>query len=109
MSTYNHKLSSAFEIDGDSLGNGSPKVALVTGCSHSQSLGAAVSLDLKGRGWRVFASARRLDSEGMVGLKLAGVEVSSGWPCFKVLEGSDFVQRHSGLFDWYILPRVRLR
>ncbi|GFZ48178.1 hypothetical protein JCM24511_05926 [Saitozyma sp. JCM 24511] len=38
----------------------SRKVALVTGCSEPHSLGAALSLDLLRRGFRVFATARRI-------------------------------------------------
>ncbi|KAL1409439.1 hypothetical protein Q8F55_003422 [Vanrija albida] len=37
-----------------------PRVALITGCSEPSSLGAHLALELKRRGFRVFATARRL-------------------------------------------------
>jgi NADP-dependent 3-hydroxy acid dehydrogenase YdfG len=40
----------------------SRKVALVTGCSEPSSLGAAISLDLLHRGFRVYATARKVSS-----------------------------------------------
>lgn len=51
------------------------KVALITGCSDPDSLGAAFALDLiKRGGWRVYASS--IDAKSMGELRRAGCEVS---------------------------------
>jgi NADP-dependent 3-hydroxy acid dehydrogenase YdfG len=52
----------------------SSKVALVTGCSEPHSLGAALSLDLLRRGFRVFATARRIET--LAPLQAKGCDVS---------------------------------
>lgn len=49
------------------------KVAFITGCSEPASLGAAFALDLYSRGWRVFVSARKIQT--LTGLESAGCEV----------------------------------
>jgi NADP-dependent 3-hydroxy acid dehydrogenase YdfG len=51
------------------------KVALVTGCSEPESLGAALALNLLGRGYKVYATARKLES--MKQLEGKGCEVSA--------------------------------
>ncbi|RSH90013.1 hypothetical protein EHS25_001346 [Saitozyma podzolica] len=48
-------------------------VALVTGCSEPESLGAALALNLLGRGYKVYATARKLES--MKQLEGKGCEV----------------------------------
>lgn len=53
----------------------SRKVALVTGCSEPHSLGAALSLDLLRRGFRVFATARRIKT--LAPLQAKGCDVGS--------------------------------
>jgi NADP-dependent 3-hydroxy acid dehydrogenase YdfG len=50
------------------------KVALVTGCSEPDSLGAALALNLLSRGYKVYATARKLES--MKQLEGKGCEVS---------------------------------
>jgi len=64
------------------------KVALVTGCSEPSSLGAALCESLLSKGWRVFASARKI--EALDGLKEIGCEVSSGAPCTREIYMSLF-------------------
>ena len=50
----------------------SKRVAIITGCSEPNSLGAAFSRDLLSRGWTVFATARK---EGTLsGLREAGCQ-----------------------------------
>ncbi|WOO79829.1 NADPH-dependent 1-acyldihydroxyacetone phosphate reductase [Vanrija pseudolonga] len=49
-----------------------PRVALITGCSEPTSLGAHLALELKRRGFRVFASARKLST--MDALKAEGLD-----------------------------------
>lgn len=49
------------------------RVALVTGCSEPNSLGAAFSRELLSRNWTVFATARKLQT--LDELKAAGCEV----------------------------------
>lgn len=51
-------------------------VALVTGCSEPNGIGAALALELLSQGFRVFASARKLET--MDGLKAKGCEVRRG-------------------------------
>ena len=51
------------------------KIALITGCSDSTSLGAAMALDLLERGWKVYATSIEVD--GMAHLRKAGCEVHS--------------------------------
>jgi NAD(P)-dependent dehydrogenase (short-subunit alcohol dehydrogenase family) len=50
------------------------RVALVTGCSEPESLGASLALSLLGRGYKVYTTARKLES--MKQLEGAGCEVS---------------------------------
>lgn len=40
----------------------SKRVAVITGCSEPQSLGAAFARELLGHGWTVFATARKLQT-----------------------------------------------
>jgi hypothetical protein len=58
------------------------KVALVTGCSEPESLGAALALNLLGRGYKVYATARKLESmkqlEGK-GCEVSGAHGSCSW------------------------------
>ena len=50
------------------------RVAFITGCSEPSSLGASFALDLLSRGWKVIASARKLET--MQSLEVAGCEVN---------------------------------
>lgn len=50
------------------------KVALITGCSDPTSLGAAMALDLTGRGWKVYATSMTMDA--MADLHKSGCEVN---------------------------------
>jgi NADP-dependent 3-hydroxy acid dehydrogenase YdfG len=49
------------------------KVALITGCSEPQSLGAALATELNRRGYRVFATARNIHT--MDHLRALGCDV----------------------------------
>jgi NAD(P)-dependent dehydrogenase (short-subunit alcohol dehydrogenase family) len=49
------------------------KVALVTGCSEPESLGAAMASSLLSRGWKVYATSINVDS--MANLREAGCDV----------------------------------
>ncbi|RSH77573.1 uncharacterized protein EHS24_003133 [Apiotrichum porosum] len=42
----------------------SNKVALITGCSEPASLGAALAIEFKRRGYRVYATARNIKTMG---------------------------------------------
>lgn len=58
-----------------------PRVALVTGCSEPESLGAQLALSLaKEHGFRVFATARNVKS--LSGLAAEGLDVSMPLPPF---------------------------
>jgi len=64
------------------------RVALVTGCSEPDSLGVATVQHLHKRGWRVIATARRIET--MQALKASGIEVSSQQgSCFGVVGTDD--------------------
>lgn len=50
------------------------RVVLITGCSESTSLGAAFTRELLKRGWRVFATARKIET--LEYLQSEGADVS---------------------------------
>ena len=50
------------------------RVALVTGCSEPSSLGVAIVKHLQAKGWRVIATARKIET--MQALETSGVDVS---------------------------------
>ena len=50
-------------------------VALITGCSEFASFGAALALELEHQGWRVFATARKV--EMLDELKAEGCDVGA--------------------------------
>lgn len=52
------------------------RVALITGCSHLDSLGYCLALILQRTGWKVIATARNTSAEGMKALAKEGVQVS---------------------------------
>lgn len=49
------------------------RVALITGCSESNSIGANLALDLLRRGWKVYATARKVET--LAPLKAEGAQV----------------------------------
>lgn len=49
------------------------RVALITGCSEPNSIGANLALDLVRRGWRVYATARKVET--LAALKAEGAHV----------------------------------
>lgn len=51
----------------------SQRVALITGCSEPNSIGANLTLDLLERGWKVYATARKVET--LKALKAKGAEV----------------------------------
>ena len=51
----------------------SKRVAIVTGCSEINSLGAAFSKELLKRGWTVFATARKIST--LSALEAAGCQI----------------------------------
>lgn len=60
------------------------RVALITGCSEPHSLGASLALDLLARGWKVIATARKLET--LKDLEAAGCLVSDGEAMYTLLE-----------------------
>ena len=61
-----------------STSNNRQRVALVTGCSEPTSLGVATVKHLHSRGWKVIATARKVET--MKALQTSGIEV-----CFTFL------------------------
>lgn len=49
------------------------RVALITGCSEPNSIGANLTIDLLHRGWTVYATARKIET--LTTLRGAGAEV----------------------------------
>lgn len=49
------------------------RVALITGCSEPNSIGANLALDLLRRGWKVYATARKIET--LAPLKAEGAQV----------------------------------
>jgi NAD(P)-dependent dehydrogenase (short-subunit alcohol dehydrogenase family) len=49
------------------------KVALITGCSNPESLGAALALDLLQKGYRVYATS--INKTDMIQLEKSGCDV----------------------------------
>ena len=61
-----------------STSNNRQRVALVTGCSEPNSLGVATVKHLQSKGWKVIATARKVET--MKALKATGVEVGLSLP-----------------------------
>lgn len=53
--------------------NTTQRVALITGCSEPNSIGANLALDLLRRGWKVYATARKVET--LAPLKAEGAQV----------------------------------
>jgi NADP-dependent 3-hydroxy acid dehydrogenase YdfG len=56
-----------------STANNRQRVALITGCSEPNSLGVATVKHLHSKGWKVVATARKVET--MQALKASGIEV----------------------------------
>lgn len=78
------------------------RVAVVTGCSEPASLGAAFCLELQSRDYRVFATARKLET--MKGLKDKGIETLTldVTDAESIREAVDTVSARAGRLDMLV-------